>query len=157
VLAGHFLDLRVTVDGPRPYKEIIVRWRGFSVAEFEANNIKPDTILRLLAPRSPATEDVRVATPCITGEGAFVVNVTARDEADQLSPIATAVVTVTANAACATTDTTDTTGSASLGIAAAPAMQGSLPIVGSFGARPALLASRPFRLFTAGRRRRARS
>lgn len=154
VLAGHFLDLRVLVDGPRPYKEIVVRWRGFAADVFEAAGIQPDTIVKLATPRSPATEDVRVETPCVAG--AFVVNVTARDEADQLSPIATTVVTITEDGTCPTAgDTTDTTGSASLGIAAAPAVRASLPPVGSFGTRPALLASRPFQLRTVGRRRRA--
>jgi hypothetical protein len=44
---------------------------------------------------------VKVESPCIVTDGAFVVNVTARDEADQLSPVATAVVIVIGNPECA--------------------------------------------------------
>ena len=155
VTAGHFLDLRVTVNGPRPYKEIVVRWRGFAAQVFDSLGVSPDTTVTLGVPRSPATEDVRVATPCLTTDGAFIVNVTARDEAEQLSPIATTVVTVAGNAACVPPDSAGDSSSVSVrGIAAAPAARAALPVPADFGAAQAFLAGRGFALRSAGRNRR---
>jgi hypothetical protein len=159
VTAGHFLDLRVTANGPRPYKEIIVRWRGFSASVFDSLGVKPDTTVTLATPRSPATEDVRVAAPCLTTDGSFIVNVTARDQAEQLSPITTTVVTVSGNPACEQPDEDedeDSTSASMPGIALAPALSAAPAAAAEAGSAPAFLAGRGFAVRSAGRKRSAR-
>jgi hypothetical protein len=105
VIGGHYLDVRVLAEGVRPIKELRIRWRGYAVDSL--------TVAETKVTVSPAAlyvvEDVSIAAPCAPEDRILIMLVTARDEANELSPIATDVVTVLGNPSLCPPPPPDTT------------------------------------------------
>jgi hypothetical protein len=93
VIGGHYLDVRLSAEGVRPIKEMLVRWRGYAVDSLAVSETK----ITVSPTRLSVVEDVSVQAPCAAEDRVLLMLVTARDEANELSPIATDVVTVLGN------------------------------------------------------------
>lgn len=100
VLAGHFIDARVTAQGDRPIKEIRVRWRGFEAQTLRELEGAPDEVLEISPAQNFVSEDISVESPCIEAGGTLLMLVTVRDVDDRLSATVSRNVTLTANPAC---------------------------------------------------------
>lgn len=146
---GHLVDVRVNATGTRPIKEVRVRWRGFLADSLTV----PETVASITPPRANVSADFSVRVPCYSTSKTLLILVTATDEADQISPVASGVVTVTGNAECVAPDDTATTPSMRLRRLPGLDSGGNAPL--SFGS-----GADPFVRTTAtssrrGRRRRA--
>jgi hypothetical protein len=118
VEAGHYIDVRVQATGARPIKMLRFRWRGFSadtISPMRENDdvvTGPETFFNPDPPSTSIVEDVAIETPCVASTAQFMMLVTAYDQDDVVSPIATEYVTVNGNEGCApppvVVDTTDT-------------------------------------------------
>jgi hypothetical protein len=145
VVAGHFFDARLSASGSRPIKQIVTRWRGFTADSLNGKAFAPHDTFDIAPARLTVVEDLSVEVPCVAVDATLRLFVTVRDEAEALSAVdSTVTVAVTGNPDCV-----------SVPASAGTVIAGST-LAGFFGSRPAFLASKPFRQFVAGRRRRAR-
>jgi hypothetical protein len=101
-LGGHLVDIRVNATGTRPIKEVVVRWRGFIADSLTT----PQTVAVINPARSDVSQDFTVRVPCYTVDQTLLVLVTARDQADQQSAVASTVVGITGNPECESPDDT---------------------------------------------------
>lgn len=105
VTAGHWADVRVTAVGARPIRQLRLRWRGFPAgAEFPVNedefSVGPEQHMNVDPPNTVVVQDVGVAVPCVVGDATLMLLVTAYDEDDRVSAIATEFVNVLGDPSC---------------------------------------------------------
>jgi hypothetical protein len=102
-VGGHLVDVRVNATGSRPIKEIRFRWRGFIPDSLST----PETVVAINPSRLNVTTDVAVRVPCYADTRALLVLVTATDESEAVSPVASGTVTIAGNPECVAADEVD--------------------------------------------------
>lgn len=109
-VGGHLVDVRVNATGSRPIREVVFRWRGYLADSLAV----PETRVAIDPPRQNVTADVNVRVPCYADSRQLLVLVTAIDEADVSSAVASGTVSVAGNAECVDLDNDDEAGAGTL-------------------------------------------